>query len=88
MSRPYCTRCATEVRLEQDGTSCSNCGATLIVTPDSAPTMPKNEAATIAHSHRRQQTTTIQLEDDRRAAHNRMTNEANNLIPEPEGTAA
>ena len=29
---PYCARCQTGVRLEQDGRSCSNCG-TLLVTP-------------------------------------------------------
>ena len=27
---PYCHRCQTQVRLEQDGQSCSNCGAKLV----------------------------------------------------------
>jgi len=27
---PYCRRCETGVKLEQDGLSCSNCGAAII----------------------------------------------------------
>jgi hypothetical protein len=33
MSGVYCQRCQTKVLLEQDGRSCSNCGAVLVGPP-------------------------------------------------------
>lgn len=41
MSGVHCERCQTTVLLEQDGRSCSNCGATLIgPVPLTQPTPP------------------------------------------------
>ncbi len=42
---PYCTRCKTSVRLEQDDRSCSNCGAEL-VKPITAATQQPTPATT------------------------------------------
>jgi hypothetical protein len=40
MSGVYCQRCQTNVILEQDGRSCSNCGKVLVI---AAPTPPKRK---------------------------------------------
>jgi len=40
MAGVYCARCQTNVKLEQDGRSCSNCGAVL-VPPPPTPQGPK-----------------------------------------------
>ena len=37
----YCARCHTNVKLEQDGRSCSNCGKVLVIP---APTPPNPRA--------------------------------------------
>lgn len=43
MGGVYCPRCLTQVTLEQDGRSCSNCGRILVapVPEDSAAPKPK-----------------------------------------------
>lgn len=42
MGGVYCRHCQTQVTLEQDGTSCSNCGAGLVapISDDSPPPKP------------------------------------------------
>ena len=42
MAGVYCDRCQTKVLLEQDGVSCSNCGAVLVTT---APKPPLRKAS-------------------------------------------
>ncbi len=42
MAGVFCDRCKTNVMLEQDGMSCSNCGAVL-VRPARAAKKPKDE---------------------------------------------
>lgn len=46
MGGVYCPRCKTQVTLEQDGRSCSNCGRILVapVPEDNPPPPPKPKA--------------------------------------------
>jgi hypothetical protein len=46
MSGVYCERCQTNVLLEQDGRSCSNCGAVLVIrAPKPPPPPPRKRPA-------------------------------------------
>jgi predicted amidophosphoribosyltransferase len=40
MPGPYCPRCETSVKLEQDGKSCSNCGRKLVIAAPKPPPPP------------------------------------------------
>ena len=46
---PYCRRCETHVRLEQNGHTCSNCGRNIVTTrayetpPETPPPKPPKE---------------------------------------------
>ena len=87
MSRPYCRRCETQVILEQDGSSCSNCGETLIAAPPpTAPQPDRDTANATARSHLRRRTQDVKDADATRQARSEAIEKATNRLPEPEPT--
>jgi len=48
---PYCQRCKTNVRLEQDGQSCSNCGAKLVTPIAPSRQEPRRNATKARKAH-------------------------------------